>query len=140
MLGAMFALEISSLLGDPAHALEESGEEPIRKYDLGNAVLWIASRNCTFHPAMHGFTLRSKVLLEITVRKCCSKSPSEVTVRVQRSMYRWAQLLFTLLSLATCIDMHGFTLVYIYIYIHIYIYICMYHPSATGLGPFGWLV
>ena len=43
-LGVIFALEIASLLGDPAHALEKLREEPIRKYDLSNIVLWIASR------------------------------------------------------------------------------------------------
>jgi len=55
-------------------------QEAIRKYGLGNTGFWIVPRCCTLHRAMHRFTLRAKVLLEITIRKRCSKSPLEITV------------------------------------------------------------
>ena len=61
--------------------------------------------------------VRSKALLEITVRKRCPKSPLEITIRSHRSLYRWAQIPFTLLSLATCMDMHGFTVTLSVVYI-----------------------
>ena len=49
--------------------------------------------------------VHSKKLFEITIQKCWSQLHCALTH-------------CTLLCVATCMDMHGFTLVYIYIYIH----------------------
>ena len=79
--------------------------------------------------------LRGHCGLEVTVRKHCSKSHfeitigsrnsklrCEVTVRNHWEMYDSTLFHWTLLHFAPCMDMHGFTLVYIYIYIYIYIF------------------
>ena len=60
---------------------------------------------------------RSKSLLEVTVRKNCSKWLLEVTVRKNCSLLHCPLHPPCSAHLATCMDMHGFTLAYIYIYI-----------------------
>ena len=57
----------------------------------------------------------------------------------------WAHMgHFTLLHFAPCMDMHGFTLVYIYIYIYIYIPVNPLPGVETDVLPVdclaGWLV
>ena len=105
--GKCFALEIASLLA------KKILEAPVRKYGLGNTVLWMAS--CT----RHGLTLRLKVLLGISVRQCYLKSPLEINVRRHRSES------LGLLSLHPGLpcNVHGYERFHISIYIYIYMYI-----------------
>ena len=73
---------------------------------------------------------RSKSLLEVTVRKNCSKWLLEVTVRKNCSLLHCPLNPPCSGHLATCMDMHGFTLVYIYIYDGCFLFVT---PNIVGL-------